>query len=309
MSSRAVVLISGGASVTPFTTPTQACSADPGFMSAGNTWTGLRDHLLAAGWQVYTAPAMDDWGPVKEPEATSFGPFKDSPVVLPETMTMMTGGDIDNSGEKLHRFLRFLASDYGVDEVDLVGHSNGGLYARSAIKLGKLTDAPIRVRSLITMGTPHCGSVPGAMTLGEFSSADVMGDPFTEKLFEYWPQYIGGRDKGLNAQDTAHYLLSPGNWNAAQGDALDGIPVTLMGGSYFEAEGGNPAMWPYDGLVSVHSALATDVPDSVMPIRTTWSAHLTHSIFVSDAIKADWQTALTWNVDALARVTQALDEN
>ncbi|MEY4170617.1 MAG: hypothetical protein RLZ94_1690, partial [Actinomycetota bacterium] len=112
MSSRAVVLVSGGASVTPFTTPSRSCSSDDGFLSAGNTWTALRDHLLTTGWQVYTAPAMDDWGPVKEPAADSFGPFTGGPVPLPDTMTIMSVGDIDNSGEKLHRFLRYLAAEY-----------------------------------------------------------------------------------------------------------------------------------------------------------------------------------------------------
>jgi triacylglycerol lipase len=305
MPSRAVVLVSGGASVTPFTTPSQACSSDQGFLSAGNTWTALRDHLLAAGWPVYTAPAMDDWGPVAEPAADSFGPFTDAPQVLPDTMTIMSSGDIDNSGEKLHRFLRYVAAEYAITEIDLVGHSNGGLYARSAIRLARLTDAPFRVRSLITLGTPHRGSVPGRMTIGELTAADTMGDTFSEKIFELWPQYAAKFDKGLNVQDTEHYL---DGWNAAQGPALDGIPVTLLAGGYFTADGGNPTMWPYDGLVSIHSGLAEGLTQSIMPIRSTWSAPLTHSIFVAHAIEADWQTALTWNVDALARVTQALDE-
>lgn len=308
MSSRAVVIVSGGGAVSPFTTPTQGCSTAPGFLSAGNTDTGLREHLLAAGWAVFTAPAMDDWGVVREPAPDSFGPFTGAPVVLPDTMTIMSSGDIDNSGEKLHRFLRFLTSEYGVGEFDLIGHSNGGLYARAAIRLAKLTDAPFRVRSLITLGTPHCGSVPGRLTIGELVDADTMGDTFTKKLFELWPQYAVKVDKGLNVQDTEHYLVGPSGWNAAQGNVLDGIPVTLLAGTYFTAEGGNRTMWPYDGLVSVHSAWASDVSEAVMPIRSTWSGALTHSIFVSNAIGADWQTALTWNVDALARVAQALDE-
>jgi hypothetical protein len=36
---------------------------------------------------------------------------------------------------------------------------------------------------------------------------------------------------------------------------------------------------------------------------------LTHSIFVSDKISADWQTAITWNKAALERVNQAIDES
>ena len=60
--SRAVVIMSGGGAVSPFTTPTQACSSDDGFLEAGNTDTALRESLLAAGKQVYTAPAMVPWG-------------------------------------------------------------------------------------------------------------------------------------------------------------------------------------------------------------------------------------------------------
>jgi len=305
--SRAVVIVSGGGAVSPFTTPTQGCSAEPGFLSAGNTDTGLRDYLLAAGWSVFTAPANDDWGPVREPAPDSFGPFKHAPAVLPDTMTILSSGDIDNAGEKLHRFVTYLASDYGVREVDFIGHSNGGLYARSAIRLATLTGAAYRTRSLITLGTPHCGSVPGRMTLGELTAHDAMGDAFTEKLFELWPRYAVTADKGLNVQDTEHYLGGPGGWNAAQGSVLDGIPVTLMAGTYFTAEGGNPTMWPYDGLVSEHSAWALDLPESTMPIRSTWSAPLTHSIFISNAIGTDWQTALTWNTAALERLLHALD--
>ena len=308
MSSRAAVLVSGGGAVSPFTTPSQGCSTAPGFLSAGNTDTGLRDYLLAQGRQVYTAPAMDDWGPVREPAPDSFGPFADAPAVLPDTMTIMSTGDIDNAGEKLHRFLCHLATTYDVGEVDLIGHSNGGLYARSAIRLAKLTRAPFRVRSLITLGTPHCGSVPGRMTIGELTADDAMGDAFTEKLMDLWPRYALTADKGLNVQDTEHYLMGASGWNAAQGRALDGIPVTLLAGGYFTAEGGDPSMWPYDGLVSIHSAWAEGVPEEVMPIRSTWAATLTHSIFVSHAAGLDWQTALTWNTDALARVEQALDE-
>jgi triacylglycerol lipase len=306
--SRAVVIVSGGGAVSPFTTPDQACSTAAGYLSAGNTDSALRDYLVGLGWSAFTAPAHDDWGPVREPAPDSFGPFTGAPAVLPDTMTILSTGDIDNAGEKLHRFVTFLAAEYGVREVDFIGHSNGGLYARSAIRLAALTGSPYRVRSLITLGTPHGGSVPGRMTLGELTTADALGDEFTEKLFDLWPKYALTADKGLNVQDTEHYLGGPHGWNVAQGRVLDTIPVTLLAGTYFTHEQGNPTMWPYDGLVSLHSAWALDVPEEVIPLRATWSAPLTHSIFVSHAIDADWQTALTWNTAALERVAAALDE-
>ncbi len=51
----AVVIVSGGDAVSPFTTPQQACASG---LAAGNTDTALRQHLLDAGYVVYTSPAM-----------------------------------------------------------------------------------------------------------------------------------------------------------------------------------------------------------------------------------------------------------
>ena len=55
-------------------------------------------------------------------------------------------------------------------------------------------------------------------------------------------------------------------------------------------------------------AAAEGVSDGVIPHRSCWQGPLTHSIVVSVKIKADWQTALTRNRAALARVNQAIDE-
>lgn len=315
--SRAVVIMSGGGAVSPFTTPTRACSSDDGFYSAGNSDTALRDHLLAQGKQVYTAPAMTPWGTVAEPDPTSFAPFKDCPEVLPESMTVMSGGDIDAAGEKLARFVNYLHDTYGVTDVDFVGHSNGGLFSRAAIRILRQTQAPVVVRSLTMMGTPNNGSVPGSYTWGEFTKADCLGESFCEQFNQNWIAYAEQDDLGLNRADTFRYLDGPPGWNNAQVGYLDGIPVTLLAGDVFTAAGGNPKMWPNDGITSRYSAWAEGVPDAVIPWRTCWAGPLTHSIFVTDAynkmMKATppWgeQTALTWNTDALARVDRAIDES
>ena len=62
---------------------------------------------------------------------------------------------------------------------------------------------------------------------------------------------------------------------------------------------------------------AAGVSDAVIPWRACWVGPLTHSIFVTDSYNQitqakppwDWQTALTWNADALARVNQAIDSS
>lgn len=315
--SRVVVIMSGGGAVSPFTTPTQACSSDDGFVSAGNTDTALRDYLLGKGKQVYTAPAMVPWGTVADPDPTSFAPFKDCPVVLPESMTVMSAGDIDAAGEKLARFVNYLHTEYGVTDVDFVGHSNGGLFSRAATRILRQTKAPVTVRSITMLGTPNNDSVPGSYTWGEFQKADCLGNSFCEQFNENWITYAGQSDLGLNREDTFKYLDGALSWNDAQAGYLDGIPVTLLAGAAFTAEGGNPTMWPYDGITSRYSAWAGGVSDAVIPWRACWVGPLTHSTFVTDAYnqitkaKPPWdsQTALTWNTDALARVNRAIDES
>lgn len=305
---RAVVIVSGGGAVSPFTTPTEACKTG---LSAGNTDTALREYLLEQGKQVYTAPANADWGVVEEPDPESFGAFGDCPEVLPEHLTIMSTGDITASAEKLARFLTFLNAEYGVTDVDLIGHSNGGLFSRGAIRILKQTESPLTVRSLTMIGTPNEGAFPTAYTAGEIGIEECQGDAFCTQFNETWKTYAGAADKGLNAQDTQRYLNGvdgQDGWNQAQAGYLDGIPVMLLGGGYFANDAGNPQYWPYDGIVSVYSALATSISDEVIPHRTCWSAPLTHSIFVSDAAGLDWQTALTWNTEALERVNQAIDE-
>lgn len=256
-----MVIVSGGGARTPFTTPTEACSDAEGFLTAGNTATGLRDYLLAQGKQVYTAPTMEEFGPVADPPADSYQPFKDCPTVLPETLTITSSGDIGWGGERLARFVQYLHDQYGVTDVD---------------------------------------------------------------FDDWWVDYANKGDKGINREDTTKYLDGPGGWNSSQTGALDGIPVTLLTGTMFEADGGDPTVWPYDGVVSQYSGWAVGVDDAVIPWRACWAGPLTHSIFLSDAYNVwatqkagpgpltpqpplDWQTGITWNTDALARVNQAID--
>ena len=306
--SRAVVIVSGGGATTPFTTPTLACSTEPGYLSAGSTATALRDYLLAQGKQVFTAPTRSSWGVVDDSASEEFGPFKDCPIVLPEHLTIMSAGDIGWGGERLARFLLHLHDENGVTEVDLVGHSNGGLWARAAIWVLKHTDAPISVRSLITLGTPHEGSVPGRFTFQEIGLDAFKGDAFAEKFNQDWVPYADAGDKGINREDTEKFLMGPDGWNAAQGSVLTGIPITLLAGTFFQKSDADPTVWPNDATVSRSSALAERLPDDILPSPTRWEAPLVHSIFTCNYAGLDWQTALTWNVDALARVNQAIDE-
>lgn len=77
-SSRAIVMVSGGAAISPFTTPKSACKA--GF-AAGVTDTQIRAFFLKKGYQVFTAPATGGRGKVAED--TNVNGFSKCPKALP----------------------------------------------------------------------------------------------------------------------------------------------------------------------------------------------------------------------------------
>lgn len=303
--SAAVIIMSGGDAASPFTTPETACTSG---LAAGNTDTALREHLLARGHAVYTAPAMNGRGVVVDPDPTSFGAFGGQPEVLGEQFTVNSDGDIDLAGEHLARFVELLQVRYGIDEVDFIGHSNGGLFARSAIRTMGLLGIPVRTRSLITLGSPWMGSMPLRWAYGEITDAALMGQEFALKLAAGSKARIAEGDLGLAQENTYHYLVGARRWNEFHIGILDEIPVFTIGGTYFQAEGGDPELWPNDGLVTAYSAVAAGLPSAVAPRHKSANFPVTHSIFISNLIGAPWETGMTWNPDVLAAVAAFLDD-
>ena len=298
---QAVVIVSGGDAVSPFTTPEQACATG---LAAGNTDTALREYLLKQGRQVYTSPAMNARGPVVEQDG--FGAFGGCPVVLPEWMTVNSTADIDLAGVHLGRFLQYLQETYGITDVDLVGHSMGGLFSRAAIRDLSVTNSTIHIDSLTTIGTPWQGSLLADFASGAIGLDVCQGATFCEKSLEAFKERTAQVQIGASQEVTDHYLDGTSGWEAFQAGVLDNIPVTLIGGRYFDSVAGDARYWPNDGIVALSSALAVAVPSSVLPRRTCHTVHDTHSIFVSEAAKADWSTALTWDPAVLKTVDEAL---
>lgn len=304
---RAVIVVSGGNATSPFTTPSAGCASG---LAAGNTDTALRRYLLDHGHTVYTSPAMAGRGPVVDQDG--FGAFGDCPITLPENMTVDSTGSIDTAGEHLARFLDHLHTAYGVDEIDIVGHSMGGLYSRAAIRVLQSLDSPIRIRSLTTIGTPWQGSYLSDYANGIIPKSDCLGDPFCEAAVEDMKTEVQRLMAGSGREVNQAFLMGPGGWNEYQAGVLDGIPVTLIGGNRFTAPAGptapNPAVWPNDGLVATSSALATDISDRVLPHRRCLTFDDTHSIFVSDLAGLPWETGMTWDPRVLDAVRTAIDD-
>lgn len=296
-----VVIVSGGNAISPFTSPDLSCQQGS---PAGSTDTVLRQELLNAGYTVYTSPA--NAGPGQVLSDPGFLGFSDCPVVLPSSMTVDATGDIDVAGEHLARFLSYLNTEYGVTTVNLVGHSMGGLFSRAAIRVLQQQDSPIKIRSLTTLGTPWQGAIAGDYAVGSTPLSSCAGNELCEETFISFKKLV---DAGALAgrEVTRKYLTGPGGWNERQGNVLAGIPVVLLGGDRFQLEGGDPFVWPNDGLVIPPSAFAVDVPDTVLPHRRCTSYYDTHSLYFSAAAKLKDQTALTADPHVIDAVIDAIN--
>ena len=298
----AVVIVSGGDAISPFTTPDDGCRSG---LSAGSTDTALREALLSAGMPVFTSPATA--GLRQAVSDPGFGGFAEPPLVLPEEMTVDATGPIDDAGGCLATFLAWLSREHGVMSVDLVGHSMGGLFSRAAIRELATDSVAPAVRRLVTIGTPWQGGFAADFAAGDLPLAAADADADTESIMAEFAQESATSSTGAGEQVTRRYLVDPGGWKDRQSGVLDAIPVTVIGGDYFRHDGGNPAVWPHDGLVTLVSALAVGVPASVLPAHTSHAFPDVHSIYFADRFGLPWESALTWDpavhrivVDALA---------
>jgi triacylglycerol lipase len=225
-----------------------------------------------------------------------FGAFGDCPITLPDNMTVDSTGSIDLAGEHLARFLTYLHDTRGVDAVDVVGHSMGGLYSRAAFRVLQGLGSTVKIRSLTTLGTPWQGSYLSDYANDLSPLSDCAGDVFCEQAVTAFKAEVLRLQTGSGREVNQGYLMGPQGWNEFQAGVLDQIPVVVIGGTRFtHPEPVNPMTWPNDGIVARRSALATDVSDRVLPHRRCAAFDDTHSIFVSDAAGLPWETAMTWD--------------
>lgn len=289
-----VVIVSGLLAISPYTTPTQACQTG---YAAGNTDTFMREQLLAAGFEVYTSPAMVGGGQVVDQDGEG-GPFGDCPPQLPADVTVDPTVSPLTIGATLASFLRYLQAEEGVEELHLVAHSMGGVFSRVAMAELEAGGEGPNIASLTTVGSPWEPVMIGDFEPGQDPSVACDGNQAC-LLFQG-----AALESPTVVSEMLPFVQRPNftTWSAGQAGVLDGVPVTLIGGTYFTKDGGSPQRWPNDAVVQVDQALAKSVSDEVLPHRTCHSFPDTHSLTVSAIVGEPEQTALTWD----PRVTEAI---
>ncbi len=154
------------------------------------------------------------------------------PVLFFDNCVECRGGSIEDCGQALGRFLAKYPTTDGqpLEQADLIGHSMGGLIARSYLA-GKQRDGgftppdPHRVRKLVLVATPNFGS---------YRSLNL---PFVSPQL---PQMVPGSD----------FLYDLGTWKGGKDD-FRGVDALALTGNACGFEGEENAA---DGLVSLMSA-------------------------------------------------------
>lgn len=287
MGRRAAVVVSGGGSISPFTTPDAACAVG---LAAGSTDTALRAALLDAGIETYTAPVMTGHGTASEDPGRAG--FAEPPAVLPAEMTIDSIGEIEGSAAKLARFLHHLHDEHGLSEIDIVAHSLGGVIARSAHMQMAAAVTPVRIISLTSIGTPWLGSFVRHCTLETMP----MPEPAASYAFSLMAHVRQG--SGLVATADA-----PPVWAVGKEGGLDGLVLTRIAGTYFSGVG-DP--YPHDGMVSCTSALASNSDPVTFPSAACHAVKDVHSISFARVMDLPWERSVTWDPAVMDLVIEAI---
>lgn len=221
---------------------------------------------------------------------------------LPEATVLYldynTGQRISKSGRNFSKVLQDLVDNNpNISQIDLVGHSMGGLVSRSALFYGKLQgcDWIQRVGNLITLGSPHHGA--SLERIGYFVQDMIAKLPFAGALAKL------GDLRSAGIIDLRHGSIRDADWQSLEGRnvlprafhhparlPLDinsyFIAATLVEDHYYS----KATALLGDGLVTIESALGEHVGE--------------HGLFVPDGHKAIFYGVSHYNLLYNERVHQ-----
>ena len=191
-----------------------------------------------------------------------------------------TGRRISRSGRKFSQLLQALVDENpDISQIDLVGHSMGGLVSRSALFYGEQDrlDWIKRVGNLITLGSPHHGAV--LERIGNYVQDIIAKLPFAGSLAKL------GDMRSAGIIDLRHGSIRDADWKALEGRSVlpqdfrhparlpSGIKTYFVASALLETHYDSKVTDLLgDSLVSVASALGEDDAE--------------HALFVPDGNKA-----------------------
>lgn len=133
-----------------------------------------------------------------------------------------TSRTLDGMSRSLAQFTQRVLKANEASQVDMVAHSLGGIVARLAINDHALIAD--RVRTLITMGTPHQGTIPARFMDTRLIRALHPDSPTIQKLKRNgWPQGV----RGVSIGSKNDLIIMPADSAFAEGaEQVDMSPFT-----------------------------------------------------------------------------------
>ncbi len=189
---------------------------------------------------------------------------------LPLYLRYNTGLHISQNGRSLAKLLEELVTSFPrpVDELVLLGHSMGGLLARSACGLGEAEDHRWRrrARTMVTVGTPHHGAP--LERGGNWIDTALSTNRYTAPLSRL------GKLRSAGVTDLRYGNVLDSDWQgydrfAKVGDRRSVLPLPTDVSCYAIAASSSRQLGPQmrgDGLVPVSSALG-EHPDPTRDLR------------------------------------------
>ena len=248
----AVLLVSGFQTETPFTSPSPTCAGKMG--DTFGIMNGIGPALRAAGYNVFTAPETKIGDKVPASCTAEGDPVPGS------NMVISTNGETVANGAALARYIGFLQDSYGVTNLHIVGHSDGGLWSRSAITQNSAYTG-LTVQSLTTLGTPHTGSYLADLAMelnnGQCDFSNPVEQDICDVVVPLADLIVSELGPAATAELSNDYLAT---FNPQQ--QIGNCPVSTIAGDHVSF--GLPFFGyytPSDGLVGIDSALAKNARD------------------------------------------------